>query len=62
MWYLVSFVLLFVGCVLCCAGELWAVVLYVPFIMLWAWNEIDQSRQRYISRANSKTASDKQNQ
>lgn len=62
MWYLVSFVLLFVGCVLCCAGELWAVVLYLPFIALWAWNEIDQSRQRHISRANSKAVSDKQNQ
>ena len=62
MWYLVSFVLLCIGCVLCCAGELWAVALYVPFIVLLAWNDIDQSRQRNISRANSKTASDKQNQ
>jgi ABC-type tungstate transport system substrate-binding protein len=62
MWYLGSFVLLFVGCALCCAGELWAVVLYVPFVVGMVWNEIDQSRQRHISRANSKTASDKQNQ
>ena len=46
MWFLVSFVLLFVGCVLCCAGELWAVVLYLPFIVLWAWNEVEQNRQR----------------
>jgi hypothetical protein len=62
MWYLVSFVLLFVGCVLCCAGELWAVVLYLPFIVGMVCNDIEQIRQRYISRANSKTASDKQNQ
>lgn len=46
MWYLVSFVLLFVGCVLCCAGELWAVALYLPFIIGMAWNEVNQSRQR----------------
>lgn len=59
MLYLVSFVLLFVGCVLCCAGELWAAVLYLPFIVLWLWNDIDQSRQRAISRANSKAVSDK---
>ena len=46
MLFLVSFFLLFVGCVLCCAGELWAVVLYLPFMVLWAWNEVAQSRQR----------------
>lgn len=46
MLFLVSFILLFVGCVLCCAGELWAVVLYLPFIMLWAWNEAEQNKQR----------------
>ena len=45
MWYLVSFILLFIGCALCCAGELWAVVLYLPFIVLWAWNDIQQSRK-----------------
>lgn len=39
MWYLVSFVLLFVGCVLCCAGELWAVVLYLPFVVGLVWND-----------------------
>ena len=55
-------VLLFVGCVLCCAGELWAVVLYLPFIIGMAWNEVDQSRQGNISHANSKAVSDKQNQ
>lgn len=46
MWFLVSFVLLFVGCVLCCAGELWAVVLYLPFIVGMVCNDIEQSRQR----------------
>lgn len=46
MWYLVSFLLLVIGCVLCCAGELWAVVLYLPFIAGMVWNEVDQSRQR----------------
>lgn len=51
MLFLVSFVLLFAGCVLCCAGELWAVVLYVPFIVLMVAND--------ISRANSKAVSDK---
>lgn len=45
MWYLVSFVLLFVGCVLCCAGELWAVVLYLPFVVCMVVNDIEQSRQ-----------------
>ena len=54
MWYLFSFVLLCVGCTLCCAGELWAVVLYVPFIVLMVCND--------ISHANSKAVSDKQNQ
>lgn len=54
MWYLVSFILLCIGCALCCAGELWAVVLYVPFIISMVVND--------ISHANSKTASDKQNQ
>ena len=62
MLFLVSFVLLFVGCVLCCVGELWAVVLFVPFIILMVCNEVGQSRQRHISRANSKVVSDKQNQ
>lgn len=51
MWYLFSFLLLFVGCVLCCAGELWAVVLYLPFIVLMVAND--------ISRANSKISIDK---
>ena len=46
MWYLISFVLLVIGCVLCCAGELWAVVLYLPFIVLMVWGDIEQSRQR----------------
>lgn len=45
MWYLVSFVLLLVGCVLCCVGELCAVVLYLPFIVLMVCNDIEQSRQ-----------------
>lgn len=49
MWYLVSFLLLFVGCVLCCAGELWAVVLYVPFIVLKVVNDVQQSRQSAIN-------------
>jgi hypothetical protein len=44
MWYLVSFVLLFIGCVLCCAGELWAVVLYLPFMVGMVCNDIEQSR------------------
>lgn len=59
MLYLVSFILLFIGCALCCAGEVRAVVLYLPFIVLMVWGDIEQSRQRNISRANSKTASDK---
>lgn len=46
MWYLVSFLLLFVGCVLCCAGELWAVVLYLPFVVGMVINDVEQSRQR----------------
>lgn len=62
MWYLVSFILLFVGCVLCCVGEMWAAVLYLPFIVLFVWNNIEHNRQRNISRANSKAVSDKQNQ
>lgn len=62
MWFLVSFVLLFVGCVLCCAGELWAVVLYLPFVVGMVVNDIEQSRKNNISRANSKAMSDKQNQ
>jgi hypothetical protein len=62
MWYLVSLVLLFAGCVLCCAGELWAVVLFLPFVVLMVWCDVEQSRQGAISRANSKAASDKQKQ
>lgn len=50
MLYLVSFVLLFVGCVLCCAGELWAVVLYLPFIVLMVWGDVEQSRQEAKNR------------
>lgn len=45
MLFLVSFLLLFVGCVLCCAGELWAVVLYLPFIVGMVVNDIQQSRK-----------------
>jgi hypothetical protein len=45
MWYLVSFVLLFIGCVLCCAGELWAVVLYLPFVVVLVVNEVRQGRK-----------------
>ena len=48
MRYLVSFILLVIGCVLCCVGELWAVVLYLPFIVLMVANDIDQNRQRAI--------------
>ena len=59
MLFLVSFLLLFVGCVLCCAGELWAVVLYVPFIVGMVVNDVEQSRQNNISRANRKASSDK---
>lgn len=62
MLFLVSFILLFVGCVLCCAGELWAVVLYLPFVVGMVVNDVQQSRQGNISRANSKAASDKQKQ
>lgn len=50
MWYLFSFVLLVVGCALCCAGELWAVVLYVPFVFSMVANDIAQSRQRAANR------------
>ena len=46
MLFLVSFLLMFAGCVLCCSGELWAAVLYLPFIVLWAWNEVEQNEQR----------------
>lgn len=45
MLFLVSFVLLFIGCVLCYAGELWAVVLYLPFVVLMVWCDVEQSRQ-----------------
>lgn len=45
MFFLVSFILLFVGCVLCCAGELWAVVLYLPFVVGMVVNDVQQSRQ-----------------
>lgn len=50
MWYLVSFLLLFAGCVLCCAGELWAVVLYLPFVVGMVWCDVEQSRQRAKGR------------
>lgn len=50
MLFLVSFILLFIGCVLCCSGELWAVVLYLPFIVLWACNDVEQSRQMANNR------------
>lgn len=47
MWYfVVSIILLFVGCGLCCSGEIWAVVFYLPSIVLMAWNEAEQSRKR----------------
>lgn len=46
MLYLVSFILLCIGCVLCCVGELWAVVLYLPFVVLMVCNDVEQSRQR----------------
>ena len=49
MLYLVSFILLFVGCVLCCSGELWAVVLYLPFMVCMVCNDIEQERQRHNS-------------
>jgi hypothetical protein len=45
MLFLVSFILMFAGCVLCCAGELWAVVLYLPFIVLMVWNDIEQRKK-----------------
>lgn len=50
MWFLVSFILLFGGCVLCCAGELWAVVLYLPFVVGMVWCDVEQSRQRVKNR------------
>lgn len=62
MLFLVSFILLFVGCLLCCAGELWAVVLYLPFVVGMVINDVEQSRKNNISRANRKAVSDKQNQ
>ena len=46
--------ILCIGCALCYAGELWAVVLYVPFIISMVAND--------ISLANSKAITDKQNQ
>lgn len=46
MWHLVSFLLFVIGCVLCCAGELWAVVLYLPFAFGMLVNDVQQSRQR----------------
>lgn len=46
MLFLVSFVLLFIGCVLCCAGEVWAVVLYLPFVVCMVVNDVQQSRKR----------------
>lgn len=46
MLFLVSFVLLFVGCVLCCAGELWAFALYLPFIVGMACNNRQGAKGR----------------
>ena len=46
MWFLVSFVLLFVGCILCCAGEFWAVPLYLPFIVGMACNNRQGAKGR----------------
>lgn len=62
MWYLFSFILLCIGCALCCAGELWAVVLYLPFIISMVANDIEKSHKGHISHANSKAVTDKQNQ
>jgi hypothetical protein len=45
MLFLFSFLLLFVGCVLCCAGEMWAVVLYVPFMVLMVCNDVEQRKK-----------------
>lgn len=45
MLFLVSFLLLVVGCVLCCAGELWAVILYLPFVVGMVCNDVKQSKQ-----------------
>ena len=50
MLFLVSFILLFVGCVLCCAGELWAVVLYLPFFVGMVWCDVKKSRQEAKGR------------
>lgn len=46
MLFLVSFLLMFAGCVLCYAGELWAAVLYLPFVVCMVVNDVEQSRQR----------------
>lgn len=45
MLFLVSFLLLFAGCILCCAGELWAVALYLPFIVGMVCNDIKQRKK-----------------
>lgn len=50
MWYLVSFLLLVIGCVLCCAGELWAVVLYLPFVAGMVWGDVEQGKREAKSR------------
>lgn len=50
MLFLVSFLLLVIGCILCCAGELWAVVLYLPFVVLMVAGDIEQSRQEAKGR------------
>lgn len=50
MWHLVSFLLFVIGCVLCCAGELWAAVLYLPFAFGMLVNDVQQSRQRAKKR------------
>lgn len=54
MLFLVSFLLMFAGCLLCCSGELWAVVLYVPFIVGMVWGDVEQRRQRAISQSKGK--------
>ena len=46
MWYLVSFILLVIGCVLCCAGEMWAFILYIPFAVCMVVNDVQQGCQR----------------
>lgn len=45
MWYLVSIVSFLIGCVLCCAGELWAFVLYIPFAVVLVVNEVQTKRR-----------------